>query len=34
MEVLNLSEMISYQDGSVVSKEIIKKQAGTVVNAH
>lgn len=30
MDVLNLSEMISYQDGSVVSKEIIKKQTGTV----
>ena len=30
MDVLNLSEMISYQEGSVVSKEIIKKQAGTV----
>ena len=30
MDVLNLSAMVSYQDGSVVSKEIIKKQAGTV----
>lgn len=30
MVVLNLSEMVSYQDGSVVSKEIIKKQAGTI----
>lgn len=30
MVVLNLTEMVSYQDGSVVSKEIIKKQAGTV----
>ncbi len=30
MDVLNLSAMVSYQDGSVVSKEIIKKQTGTV----
>jgi len=30
MDVLNLSEMVSYQEGSVVSKEIIKKQTGTV----
>ncbi len=29
-DVLNLSEMVSYQEGSVVSKEIIKKQTGTV----
>jgi quercetin dioxygenase-like cupin family protein len=30
MNVLNLSEMVSYQDGGVVSKEILKKQTGTV----
>ena len=30
MDVLNLSETVSYQEGSVVSKEIIKKQTGTV----
>ena len=30
MDVLNLREMVSYQDGSVVSKEIIKKETGTV----
>jgi quercetin dioxygenase-like cupin family protein len=30
MDVLNLSAMVSYQDGSVVSKEIIKQQTGTV----
>ena len=30
MDVYNLSAMVSYQDGSVVSKEIIKKQTGTV----
>ncbi len=30
MDVLNLSEMVSYQEGSVVSKEIIKKQTGIV----
>lgn len=30
MDVLNLKEMTSYQDGSVVSKEIMRKQTGTV----
>ncbi len=30
VDVLNLDAMVSYQDGSVVSKEIIKKQTGTV----
>ncbi len=30
MNVTNLSEMISYQEGSVVSREIIKKETGTV----
>jgi len=30
MDILNLNAMISYQDGSVVSKEILKKQTGTV----
>ena len=30
MEASNLVEMVDYQDGAVVSKEIIKKQAGTV----
>jgi quercetin dioxygenase-like cupin family protein len=29
-EILNLKDMVSYQDGSVVSKEIMKKLAGTV----
>jgi quercetin dioxygenase-like cupin family protein len=29
-EVLRLAEVIDYQDGSVVSQEIMKKQAGTV----
>jgi quercetin dioxygenase-like cupin family protein len=29
-EILNLKNMVSYQDGSVVSKEIMKKLAGTV----
>ncbi len=30
MEASNLVEMIDYQNGAVVSKEIIKKQTGTV----
>ena len=30
MQVLALKKMIEYQDGSVVSKEIIKKETGTV----
>jgi len=30
MDVLNSNEIISYQDGSVVSKEILKKQTGSV----
>ncbi len=30
MQVLALRNMIEYQDGSVVSKEIIKKKTGTV----
>jgi quercetin dioxygenase-like cupin family protein len=30
MDVLNLAEMASYQNGSVVSKEIMRKQTGTV----
>ncbi|OGX19619.1 MAG: cupin [Omnitrophica WOR_2 bacterium RBG_13_44_8b] len=30
MQVLTLKEMVEYQDGSIVSKEIIKKEAGTV----
>ncbi len=30
MSVLNLKETVSYQDGSVVSKELIKKQSGTM----
>ncbi len=30
MQVLTLKKMIEYQDGSVVSKEIIKKETGTV----
>ena len=29
-KVLNLSELISYQEGSVVSRTIIKKDTGTV----
>ena len=29
-EILNLAEMVSYQEGSVVSKEIMRKQTGTV----
>lgn len=28
--VLNLKDMVTYQDGSIVSKEIIKKTTGTV----
>ncbi len=30
MQVLSLKEMVGYQDGSIVSKEIIKKESGTV----
>ena len=30
MSVISFSETISYQDGSVVSKEIVKKKGGTV----
>lgn len=30
MRVSKLADLINYQDGSVVSKEIIKKEAGTV----
>ena len=30
MQVSRLTDMINYQDGSVVSREIIKKTAGTV----
>jgi len=30
MEVLKFADMIRYQDGSVVSKEIMKKDSGTV----
>ena len=30
MQVLALKKMVEYQDGSVVSKEIIKKETGTV----
>ena len=30
MQVSKLTDMINYQDGSVVSKEIIKKASGTV----
>ena len=30
MNVSNMSKMVAYQDGAVVSKEIIKKQTGTV----
>ncbi len=30
MQVLALKEMVGYQDGSIVSKEIIKKESGTV----
>ena len=30
MQVLILKEMVEYQDGSIVSKEIIKKESGTV----
>lgn len=30
MQVLSLKEMVEYRDGSVVSKEIIKKESGTV----
>ena len=30
INALNLKETVSYQDGSVVSKEIIKKQTGTM----
>ncbi len=29
-QVLNMKEMVAYQDGSIVSKEIIKKPTGTV----
>jgi quercetin dioxygenase-like cupin family protein len=30
MEVLNLTGMVDYQDGSIVSKEVVKKKTGTV----
>jgi quercetin dioxygenase-like cupin family protein len=30
MQALALKKMVEYQDGSVVSKEIIKKETGTV----
>lgn len=30
MQVLTLKKMVEYQDGSVVSKELIKKDSGTV----
>ena len=30
MQVLSLKKMAKYQDGSIVSKEIIKKESGTV----
>ena len=30
MQVSRLKDMVGYQDGSVVSKEIIKKESGTV----
>lgn len=30
MQVLKLVDMVGYQDGSIVSKEIIKKESGTV----
>lgn len=29
-EALKLADLVSYQDGAIVSKEIIKKDAGTV----
>ena len=29
-EILNLAEMVSYQDGSVVSRQITKTEAGNV----
>ena len=30
MQILSLKGMVEYQDGSIVSKEIIKKESGTV----
>lgn len=30
MKVSKLADMVNYQDGSIVSKEVIKKEAGTV----
>lgn len=30
MQVSRLKDMVGYQDGSIVSKEIIKKESGTV----
>ncbi len=30
MEVLNLANLVDYQDGSIVSKEVVKKKTGTV----
>jgi len=30
MQALSLKGMVEYQDGSIVSKEIIKKESGTV----
>lgn len=30
MDILKLTEMVSYQDGAIVSKEIIKKETGGV----
>ena len=29
-QILNMKDMVAYQDGSIVSKEIIKKATGTV----
>lgn len=29
-QIANLKEMVTYQDGSIVSKEVIRKPAGTV----
>ncbi len=30
MKVSKLADMVNYQDGSIVSKEVIKKEVGTV----
>jgi hypothetical protein len=33
-EVQRLTDLVNYQDGSVVSREIIRKSTGTVTSLH